>query len=217
VSLAYPSAPSARLIRLLDAALVVWTVAWLVVGLVVARQVRSLTELSSTVVAGGQVLRATGDELSALSSVPFVGDQIGSVGRQVDDAADRAITSGRDSAARVKSLSALLGFAIALIPTVPLVVLYTPLRVARIREVREVRRAVAQSWGDPVFEQFLARRAAERLPYHRLRQVTPNPWEDLAAGRYERLSAAELRRLGLARIGRRAPTATRAWPEGAGG
>ena len=34
-----------------DVALVAWTVAWIVLGLAVARQVRSLTELSSTVVA----------------------------------------------------------------------------------------------------------------------------------------------------------------------
>ncbi|MDP9342508.1 MAG: hypothetical protein M3Q23_10545 [Actinomycetota bacterium] len=217
MSLAYPSAPAGRLVRLIDAALIAWTVVWVVVGVMVARDVRGLTQLSDTVVAGGQVLRATGSELGALSSIPFVGDQIGSVGHQVNDAADQAIASGRDSAGRVRSLSVLLGFAIALIPTVPLIALYTPLRVARVREVRAVRRAMAEARGDPVFEQFLARRAAERLPYYRLRQISQDPWYDLATGRYERLAAAELERLGLSRASRRMRARSRAWPEGASG
>jgi hypothetical protein len=100
---------------------------------------------------------------------------------------------------------------------VPLLALYAPLRTARIREVRAVRRALGESRGDPVFEQFLARRAAERLPYCRLRLISPDPWHDLATGHYERLAAAELRRLDLARKGRRLGTRARAWPEGAGG
>jgi hypothetical protein len=217
VSLAYPSTPSGRLVRLLDVALLAWTIAWIVVGVAVSRQVRGLTELSSTVVAGGQVLRATGQELDALGSLPFIGDQIQGMGRQVDDVADQAIVSGRDSVHRVKSLSTLLGFAIALVPTVPLIALYAPLRVARTREVRAVRQVLARDGMDPAFEQFLARRAVEKLPYHRLRQVSPDPWYDLATARYERLAAAELERLGLRHPSPRPPVPTRARPEGAGG
>ncbi len=219
VSLAYPSTPSARLIRLVDAALIAWTVTWVVVGMAVAREVRGLTQLSSTVVSGGQVLRATGQELGALADLPFIGGQIGDVQRQLEDTADQAIASGRDSAGRVKSLSGLLGWCIALIPTVPLVALYTPLRVARIREVRAVRQLLAETGMDPVFEQFLARRAVEKLPYHRLRRVSADPWYDLAAGRYERLAAAELERLGLVPVPApaRRSTAARTRPEGAGG
>src|SRR6266581_3963041 len=199
MSLAYPSAPAGRLIRVVDAALIVWTAAWLLIGVAVARDVRGLTQLSGTVVAGGQVLRVTGSELGQLASVPFVGDQLGAVSQQLDGVADQAIASGRDSARRVRSLSVLLGFAVALVPTVPLIALYVPLRVGRAREVRAVRRAV------------------ERLPYHRLRRVTPDPWADLAQGHYQRLAAAELERLGLSRASRRMRTRARAWPQGAGG
>ncbi len=217
MSLAYPSAPAGRLIRVVDAALIVWTAAWLLIGVAVARDVRGLTQLSGTVVAGGQVLRVTGSELGQLASVPFVGDQLGAVSQQLDGVADQAIASGRDSARRVRSLSVLLGFAVALVPTVPLIALYVPLRVGRAREVRAVRRAAAQAPGDPVLLQFLARRAVERLPYHRLRRVTPDPWADLAQGHYQRLAAAELERLGLSRASRRMRTRARAWPQGAGG
>jgi hypothetical protein len=219
MSMAYPTATSRRLIRLLDVALVAWTVAWVLMGLVVAREVRSLTQLSNTVVAGGRVLLVTGSELNALSSLPFVGDQIRTMARQVDDAADQAIASGRDSRGQVRSLSALLGLAIALVPTVPLIALYAPLRVGRIREVRAIRRAVAAAPDDPVLRQFLARRALERLPYDRLRLVTADPWADLAAGQYEDLAAAELERLGLSRASRRMRmrTGARPWPQGTTG
>jgi hypothetical protein len=217
MSLADPSAPAGRLIRVMDVALVAWTAVWLVIGLQVARDVRGLTQLSRTVVAGGRVLQVTGDELGALSTVPFVGDQLGTMSRQVDDAANQAIASGRDSAGRVRSLSVLLGFAVALVPTVPLLALYAPLRVGRAREVRAVRRAAMQAPGDPAFQQFLARRAVERLPYHQLRRVTPDPWSDLARGDYQQLAAAELERLGLSRASRRMRTQTTVWPEGAGG
>jgi hypothetical protein len=217
VSLAYPSAPAGRLIRVVDAALIVWTAAWLLVGVAVARDVRGLTQLSGTVVAGGRVLQVTGSELGQLSSVPFVGEQLGAMSRQLNDAADQAIASGRGSAEQIRSLSVLLGFAVALVPTVPLIALYAPLRVSRAREVAAIRRAAARNPADPLLQQFLARRAAERLPYHRLRQVTADPWSDLAQGRYQRLATAELERLGLSRTSRRMRTRGRAWPEGAGG
>jgi hypothetical protein len=61
MSLAYPSAPAGRLVRVVDVALVAWTAVWLVIGLQVARDVRGLTQLSRTVVAGGRVLQVTGD------------------------------------------------------------------------------------------------------------------------------------------------------------
>jgi len=63
----------------------------LLVGVAVARDVRGLTQLSGTVVAGGRVLQVTGSELGQLSSVPFVGDQLGAVSRQLNDVADQVI------------------------------------------------------------------------------------------------------------------------------
>jgi hypothetical protein len=85
---------------------------------------------------------------------------------------------------------------------VPIVTLYAPFRISRRRDLRAIRRAARQAGGDPGFEEFLARRAAENLPYHRLREVTPNPWRDLEEGRYQALAEAELRRLGLRRMAR---------------
>jgi hypothetical protein len=87
----------------------------------------------------------------------------------------------------VNDLSVLLGLAVAVIPSLPLLVLYVPLRAARLREAGD----------DPQLEELLARRAVQNLPYHRLARVTRTPWRDLADGRYAALAAAEKQRVGI--------------------
>jgi hypothetical protein len=199
VSLAYPPSPSGRLIHFLDLVLLIWVAAWIVVGLQVRHEVRGLTELSDTVEAAGNSLDQAGHQLDTLKGLPFVGDRIRAVGQQLSLAAASAVESGRSSRGHIESLSRLLGVAIAAAPTLPLVALYVPLRRARIREVRAVRRAMRGASPDLVFDQFLARRASERLPYDALLRVSPHPWEDLSSGRYQSLADAELRRLGIRR------------------
>jgi hypothetical protein len=77
--------------------------------------------------------------------------------------------------------------------------MYVPFRISRAREVRAIRKAAARAQGDPMFQEYLAHRAVENLPYHRLREITPNPWRDLEEGRHSALADAELDRLGLRR------------------
>ena len=63
--------------------------------------------------------------------------------------------------------------------------------------MRAVRTAADQAGDDPVFAELLARRAAVQLPMRRLVAVSPEPWRDLAEGRFEPLARAELERLGV--------------------
>jgi hypothetical protein len=95
----------------------------------------------------------------------------------------------------------LLALSIGLIPTLPLLGLYAPLRVAWTRDTRSVRRALEQSPADPALNEYLARRAAANLSFADLRAVTTDPYGDLAAGRFDALAALELERLGLRRGG----------------
>ena len=53
--------------------------------------------------------------------------------------------------------------------------------------------------GDPAFEQYLARRAVDALPWDSLRAITPDPWGDVRRGECRALADAELERLGLRR------------------
>jgi hypothetical protein len=198
MALAFPRA-GARLIRVLDVAAVVWMATWIVLGFLVAREVRHLRELSDTVVVAGVAVEETGDLLASLEGVPFVGSQVGDVAERVREAGRSARVSGADSRDSTQNLSVLLGLSIGLIPTLPLLGLYAPLRVAWTRETRAVRRALATRPSDPVLTEFLARRAVATLPYQELQAVSPDPFRDLEEGRFEALADRELERLGLSR------------------
>jgi len=189
--------PGVRLIRALDVAVAVWIVAWVVLALLVGREVRDLRQLSDTVVVAGIAVEETGDLVESLGSVPFVGGRVGEVAGRVRAAGRSAQASGRDSRDSTENLSILLALSIGLIPTLPLLGLYAPLRVTWAREARAVRRALAARPPDPLLREFLARRAVLNLPYQELRAVSPDPFRDLEEGRFDELAARELERLGL--------------------
>ncbi len=199
MGIAYPIVSSSRLIRVLDVLLLFWILAWLLLAILIGREIRELKRLSSTVVASSDVLHETANVLRALKDLPLVGEQVATAEDAVERAADSARVSGRASRHTIDALSILLGISIALIPTVPLVGLYLPLRISWRREVRAVHNALFEAGSDPMFREFLARRATEKLAYHQLRQIEANPWRAMEEGRFERLSEAELHRLGLRR------------------
>jgi hypothetical protein len=197
---------SARAVHLVDASLIVWIAAWIWLGIAIGHEVSSLTSLSDTVVTAGRSVQVTGQALQKLEGLPFgVGERIAGVHEQLDAAGASAVASGEQSRGNVEDLAVLLTIAIAVIPSVPVLALYVPFRISRILDVRTIRRAARRAGSDPAFEEFLARRAAENLPYHRLREVTHNPWRDLEEGRFRALAKAELARLGLSRLGEHLP------------
>jgi hypothetical protein len=196
VGLAFPS-PGVRLIRLLDAVALAWVVLWVVLALLVGREVRHLRELSDTVVTAGAAIEQTGGLVRGLGNIPFVGGQVSSVAAQVEAAGRSAQVSGRDSRDSTENLSVLLALSIGLIPTLPLLGLYLPLRWTWMQDARAVRRALRRAPNDPLLVEFLARRAVSNFPYDTLLAVTPEPFRDLEAGRYEKLARLELERLGI--------------------
>jgi hypothetical protein len=191
------SVRTSPMVRVVDLLVVAWVVTWIVLGVVIGREVRNLRRLGDTVVKAGLAVEETGRAIGSLSGLPFVGPRIREVQGRIETAGRSAVTSGRESRQSAQDLGLLLGLSIILIPTVPLLALYGPARVSWALDVRSVRRSLRVAGDDPVFHEFLARRAAQHLPYHRLRDVSPNPWRDIEDGRYELLAAAELRRLGL--------------------
>jgi hypothetical protein len=133
-----------------DAALAVWVVAWLVVAVSVYSSVRQLEDLGQTVVTASEGLDETSQALvraarglrdtgSALADIPFVG---GSIGRDVTRAAEdvdristhvertsrEARASGIEARDSARGLALALGAAVALVPTLPTIVLYLLLR-----------------------------------------------------------------------------------------
>ena len=196
VGLSFPSA-GVRLIRLLDIVAVVWVVLWVALALLVGREVRNLRELSDTVVTAGVAVEETGGLVRNLGSIPFVGNQVSSVADEVEAAGKSAQVSGRDSRDSTENLSVLLALSIALIPTLPLLGLYLPLRWTWTNDARAVRRALRQEPRDPLLVEFLARRAVSNFPYDALLAVSRQPFRDLEEGRYDALARLELDRLGI--------------------
>lgn len=189
--------PSARALVFVDAAMALWVVAWIGLGVAIGIDVQHLTDLSHTVSNDGAAVQAVGRTLGGLGAVPLIGGNLGHLADQVQQAGASAVHSGHSSASAIHALSILLAVAVALLPSIPVLGFYLPLRLERGREARAVRRALSEHAGDPRLEEFLARRAIATLGYRRLRNL-PQAWEDLEHQRTDRLAAAELRRLGIA-------------------
>lgn len=195
-----------RRIRRVDVLVVAWSICWAAMGVAVGWQVHRLDELSTTVVSAGSALRGTSAGLRSVEEIPLVGillrRQIERVTTSVDATANQAVADGRDSRRTVDHLSVLLAVAVGMLGIAPVLALYAAVRRARVREMRAIRRALVRGDGTAV-DRYLAHRAVQRLPYERLRAITPDPWGDLEAGRYRALAEAELHRLGISRTGRR--------------
>ena len=177
---------NARAVRALDVLLAVWTVAWLAAALVTARELRELGDLADSAVAAANALEETATALGSLRGLPVVGDDVADVELRVGRAAARARADAQGAREDIRTLSLLLGAAIALVPTALPLALYLPLRRAWRRERDAIRRALDRQ--DPRLDEILARQAAARLPY--------------GAGdppSTRRLADSELERLGLGR------------------
>jgi hypothetical protein len=185
--------PGRRAQAVLDALLAAWTVLWIVVGIQVAQEVRGLAELSTTVGSVGHALTSVADTIRAL---PLIGGKLAGPAGDVQHAGRDAVASARTARANARSVGTLLGISIALIPSLPVLILYLPPRVAGARERRALERAAAGGV-DPWLQEVLARRALVHLPYHRLRRVSEDPLEDLRHGRHSRLADAELEWFGV--------------------
>jgi hypothetical protein len=181
--------------RWLNFAIALWAVFWIGIATYTAYEVAALRTLSHTIVKAGAATESTGRALAALAHVPFVGGRIASLAAQAIAAGASAHASGASTATTIDQLAVLLGLAIGLIPTVPLLSLYLPLRWSWRRDRKAVQRAVAQWDGEPGLESFLARRALAHLPFAELRELGYDGSEGSAPA--DELAAAELRRMGL--------------------
>ena len=178
--------PSRGVRRAIDVAIAGWLIAWIVLGVAVANQVKQLGDLSDTAVLAGTAIEQTADVLDQIGRIPLVGAAVGDLADSIRKTGESARENGTASRDGVNDLSVLLGLCIALIPTIPLAAIWIPLRIRWRRERQAVKRALAS--GSPDLERLLAERARTSLP---LDQVLA-----LEADR-KALAHAELERLGL--------------------
>lgn len=196
----FSSAPTTLLLDLLVAA---WIVACIAFGVFVANGVEELTVLSDGISDAGGAVVSSGDAIGD-AELPVVGNAFAGVGEEISKAGREVQGGGESSRADIERLARLLGIALALIPMLPVLLHYLPPRLTRGREIRAVKRMRGTAGDDPLFVEFLARRATEQLPYRQLRKISDRPWLDLEEGRHVPLAEAELRRVGILRPGLKA-------------
>lgn len=188
--------------NLLSGVVVLWGVVWIALGVVTGLQIKELTEVSDSLVQSGQALETAGAALEVVGRLPLIGDASERFGSEVRRTAENVQAAGASSRETVRTVSMLLAAAVILIPIVPIIGLYVPLRISLARERRAVAKALDQIDRHPHLEEFLAHRAVQHLSYDALSRVSTDPWGDLERGSFRALANAELTSLGLAGRGR---------------
>ena len=180
--------------HLADALVVAWVLAWALAGITAGRALDQVSEVTSSAEGAGAAVVRTGESIRDVD-VPVAG-------RVFEDASEAVIDAGRDAQAQareaetdVHTASILLGLAVWLVPSLPLLFSYGPARASRGRERRALRALVQAHPDDPDLDRMLATRALAHLPYRRLRAMGA-PW---AEGDNRALADAELAREGVTR------------------
>ena len=181
---------------LVDLLLLFWALGWVLMGIAVARETRDLAAVSDNAREAGAATQRAGELLESLTDLPLVGERLREPAETIQQAGRSTVEGAERSRERAEGLANLLGFSIAIIPSLPLLMFYVPGRLAVERDRRSVRTALRNR--DPALEELLAIRAIAHLPYRRLLAITRDPGGDLREGRHARLAEAELSRLGLA-------------------
>jgi hypothetical protein len=188
--------PSSRGLHIMDIVTAAWVAAWIGLGIAIGIEMGHLADLSRTVTADSRAVQTVGSSLSALHDVPFIGGTIGRAASQIEQAGLGTAASARSTATNIRTLAILLAIAVALLPSVPVLGFYLPLRLNRRREAQAVRRALRRHGDDPAFEALLARRALASVGYRDLERLSTG-WREPPDADRRRLAEAELGRLGI--------------------
>ena len=190
---------SARSVRWLDLGVVVWIVVWIALGVLVWHDIGAQAQLGTNVIKVGAAVKDTGKALGVVGGLPLVGGQIGDFAQRIETMGAEVEASGQDSRASIRRTALVAGLGVGILPAVLVLLLYLPARLRWKRYVGAIAAALPGAAGDPAFEQYLARRAIDALPWDSLRAITPDPWGDVRRGECRALADAELERVGLRR------------------
>ena len=184
--------PASSRVAAPDVVVVAWAVLWIALAVAVVQSTRDVAKLGGTVSQTGSAVSEVG---GIINDIPLLPGDVSGASDSVQAAGESAQVNGAEGQDAADRLGIYLGIAIAIIPSVPIIGLYLPIRITRVRERRVAQRALALHGGDPQYQEFLARRAVEKLPYEDIMAVSAHPWDDMKQGRFSALASAELHRL----------------------
>jgi hypothetical protein len=194
-----------RSVFAIDLLVVLWTAAWLVLGIAVGTFVGRLGAVGDGLQNTGRAIGRAGDAIDQLSDVPLFGGGFATVADEIHGMGQETVQNGLSIEDDVDSLALLIGAGLALGPTLPILALWVPPRVSRERERHALRKSLKRD--DGVALAYLANRAVSTRLFRELQKATADPVADLAADRYEALAALELEHLSLGSIRRRSAPA----------
>jgi len=180
-----------------DAGVLLWTVAWAVVGIVVRATVARLAgPARETAQTAQRVSEDLGSAATQASEVPGLGGQL----RRPFDAASGSlgdlITAANQQADSIEGFATVLGWLVFLIPVAVLVAFWLPRRIAFYRRARAAQRVLDSAADLDLF----ALRAMASQPMHVLAGISPDPvgaWRSGDRRVITRLAEVELARSGL--------------------
>nr|MDQ3357205.1 hypothetical protein [Actinomycetota bacterium] len=117
--------PSGRKVLALDVAVLVWLVAWILVGVAVAEAVGGLTELTAAFRSVGGAVEGVGQTLGSVD-IPLVGEPLERASGAVRDAGRDIVARGEATRDEIERAAYLIGAAVALIPILTLLLPYAP-------------------------------------------------------------------------------------------
>lgn len=107
-----------------------WTALCLVLGGLVGWQTWQLREVTRGLDDAGAALERTGRVLERMSDLPVVGRDIADAGEEVSATGERAGDAAEAGRRRVAGMALMLGLAIGLLPSVPVLFLWRAFRHA---------------------------------------------------------------------------------------
>jgi hypothetical protein len=190
---------NARSVRWIDAGVAVWVVVWIVLGVLLWHDIGAQAQLSDDVIKIGAAVESTGEALGVVGGLPLVGERIGEFADRIQTMGAEVEASGQDSRSGIERTAVIAGLGLGVLPAALVLLLYLPARLRWKRYTGAIAAALPGAVNDPAFDEYLARRAADALPWGQLRAITPDPWGDIGRGECRALADAELERLGLRR------------------
>ena len=195
----YADSPARRLQQLLaDAGLVVWIVAWVLLGRalheVVLLLARPAQELSDGSAGLADRLRDAG---SAVGDAPLIGDDLRAPLDGAGGAAEQMASAGAAQVEAVERLALGLAVTVAAVPVLLALAVHLTVRGRFVREASAAQRFVDSADDLDLF----ALRALANQPLHRIARISPDPaeaWRSRDPSVVRRLAELELRSTGLA-------------------
>ena len=122
-----------RSVFAIDLLVILWTAAWLVLGIAVGTFIERLSAVGDGLQNTGRAIGRAGDAIDQLSDVPLVGGGFATVAQEIQGMGRDTVQNGRSIEDDVDSLALLIGAGLALGPTLPILALWVPPRVSRER------------------------------------------------------------------------------------